>query len=201
MSKFKYSNASGSKRVKGQNNPPTMERISTNDPNDALLKQQGHGICKGLASTWVIAFLNDVEESFNPEKFEDWFTGFAKFQGTYIKDSGGHIDKHLAQIEESGVYTGVIVEKAITRTKLSSDDFPKNHPWAAYCSIWKHDIAFGYMGEHSGNYYIMEPNDGLYIYDDEHKFLEDANGYIEERRSLKKKKPEDSLGLWFCTNK
>jgi hypothetical protein len=198
MSNFPYSRASDARgRVKGQNNPPSRDRISTTDPNDGLLKQQGHGICKGLTTAWVIAFLNGVDETSNPGTFGEWFTGIAKFQGTYIKDAGGHIDQHLQLIEKTGMLTGVRVDHVVSVTSLSATNFPRTTPWAAYCSIWQHDIGFAADGR--GHFYIMEPNDGLYVYDSESKFIADANGYVGDRRTAKGKTNGESFGLWFCT--
>jgi hypothetical protein len=198
MSNFTYSRASDKRgRVKGQNNPPRQELITTTDPDDGLLKQQGHGICKGLTTAWVIAFLNGVDEASNPASFSDWFTGIAKWQGTYIKDAGGHIDKHLQLIEKTGMLTGVVVDHVVAVQSLSSSDFPRTTPWAAYCSIWHHDIGFAADGR--GNFYIMEPNDGLYVYDSQSEFIADSNGYVADRRVAKSKTNGETFGLWFCT--
>jgi hypothetical protein len=47
----------------------------------------------------------------------------------------------------------------------------------------------------------MEPNDGLAIYKDRVTLLADLKAYIEDRRKVKGKQPNDTMGLYYCTRK
>ena len=198
MSNFAYHQSIERSQVKKKNNPPAVEGIDREDPNDAFVLQQGHGICKGLASSWVIAFLNGVSEASDAKRFAEWFE-IARLHGTEIKNAGGHIDQHVAKIEAANVMTGVKVQSRIDVSTVEEAQFPQA-PWATYCSIWKHDIAFG-ADSVSGRFYIMEPNDGLAIYKDRVTFLADLKAYVEDRRRVKGKQPNDTMGLYYCTRR
>ncbi|MGI3900408.1 MAG: hypothetical protein ACRYGP_23685 [Janthinobacterium lividum] len=198
MSVFKYARSVEQSIVKKKNSPPAVEGVDLEDLNDAFVLQQGHGICKGLASSWVIAFLNRVSEASDAKRFAEWFE-IARLHGTEIKNAGGHIDQHIAKIEAANVMTGVNVQSRIDASTVAEAQFPKA-PWATYCSIWKHDIAFG-ADSVSGRFYIMEPNDGLAIYKDRETFLADLKAYIEDRRKVKGKQPNETIGLYYCTQK
>ncbi|MEK6239767.1 MAG: hypothetical protein N2C14_34025, partial [Planctomycetales bacterium] len=63
-------------------------------------KPRAHGICKGVASSWVIAFLNGVPEATDPAKYEQYYMNFLRFQATFIKDFGKHLDMHVAKLSE-----------------------------------------------------------------------------------------------------
>jgi hypothetical protein len=106
----------------------------------------------------VIAFLNNVPDASDTSLFHSYFTNFLRFQGTYIKDYGKHIDSHLVQLIKLGMTDpGVRLIKQFESTTISENQVVR-YTWGAYVSVWKHDIAFGYRG---GKFYIMEPNFGL----------------------------------------
>ena len=66
--------------------------------------------------------------------------------------------------------------------------------WAAYAAVWHHAIGIGHRG---GNYYIMEPNFGLYVYSSKSRFLLDFQNLVEARRQSKNKKVTDNIKLFF----
>ncbi len=177
--------------VQHENNPP--DQADWGGQDDTLTRQGGHGICKGLATAWVIAFLNGVEGASDLDQFPAYFLNVLKFQGTYIKDYGKHIDSHLIQMAKFGFRSGLRRIKEIKPTSLRASDLV-GYNWGCYASVWKHDVAFG---RRSGKFYIMEPNFGLFRYQDQSTFLLDANELIEARRARKHKGPNDSVGLWF----
>jgi hypothetical protein len=183
--------ASSRCEVRGENHPPEADAWGTKD--DTLSRQGGHGICKGLATAWVIAFLNQVSESSDVNAFGSYFRNVLQFQGTYIKDFGKHIDSHLVQMIKMKVDTGVHQVKQYETTNLETTQLP-GHTWGAYLSVWKHDIAMGYRRP---NYYIMEPNFGLFVYGDKANFVNDGRRLIEARRARKHKGQDAKIGVWM----
>lgn len=168
-------------------------------------KPNGHGICKGTASSWVIAFLNKVPEAIDPNRFEQYYTDFLRYQGTMTKDFGKHIDSHVAQYSKLGIETNVHQVKQSQIVDLTAADLPGHghghgfgiHRWGAYISCWHHDIAIGQRVGFSGAFYIVEPNTGLLGYSTISPFLQDLNAYIGGRRTSKGKGANAGAGYWF----
>jgi hypothetical protein len=194
------------KHVHGGNHAPSVADWFKND--DTLDRQgvshgkpNGHGICKGVASGWVIAFLNKVPDSIDPARFEQFYTDFLRYQGTMIKDFGKHIDSHVAQFSKLGVETNIhqVSQKQIVTLRAKdcpTSSGPFGHRWGAYISCWHHDIACGTRAGKNRLYYIMEPNTGLLGYRSETDFLGDLNAYIAGRRESKGV-GDAPAGYWF----
>lgn len=163
---------------------------------------RGHGICKGLASAWVIAFVSNIREATAADEFEEYFTNFLRFQATYIKDYGKHIDTHLNQFAKIGMPTMLrpyFQDKALDRVVADGHVFRSGHlhaRWAAYLSVWSHDIAIGSLHGSSGPFYIFEPNTGLLGYDSAKPFADDVNGYLDDRRTSKGKPLTEPFKMW-----
>jgi len=163
---------------------------------------RGHGICKGLASAWVVAFMSGVQETFKPDKFESYFTNVLRFQATYIKDYGKHIDSHLNQIAKIGqplMLRPYFEGKELARVTADGQHFRDGHlhaRWAAYLSVWKHDIAIGSLHGSTGPFYILEPNTGLMGYHSALDFASDLNGYLDARRASKGKPLTEKFKMW-----
>lgn len=177
--------------VRHSNAPPDAADWGTQD--DTLQRQGGHGICKGLATAWVIGLLNGVNECSDVVSFANYFHQVLRFQGTYIKDFGRHMDSHLVQLSKMKASAGLRLISQVRRPSLVAGDLV-GYNWGAYASVWKHDIGFG---RRAGRFYIMEPNFGLFRYDNQGNFLTDTNLLIEARRNRKHKGPGDEIGLWF----
>lgn len=198
-----YKNAS----VHGGNHAPSVSDWFKND--DTLDRQgvsqgrpNGHGICKGIASSWVIAFLNKVPDTIDPAKFEQYYANFLRFQATMVKDYGKHIDSHVQQLGAMGMKTNVKQVKQTQIVNLTSKEIPTTfgpggHRWGAYMSVWHHDIAIGARAGKSPTYYILEPNTGLLGYNSRKDFFDDLNAYVAGRRTKKKKSPKEPAGYWF----
>ena len=159
-------------------------------------KPNGHGICKGTASSWVIAFLNGVAEATDPDRFEKFYADFLRYQATMVKDFGKHIDSHVAQFSKVGVDTKIKEHKQFKKSKLTEADLPEGK-WGIYMSVWHHDIAAGGTWGKGGKFYIVEPNTGLHGYKDVNSFLSDLDSYISERRVRKSKPPTEPAGFWI----
>lgn len=172
---------------------------------------RGHGICKGVASSWVIALINDVDDATNAATYESYYTNFLRFQATMIKDAGGHINSHVASLSEMNVDPNIqhIETKDISR--FSSGDIPKTgRRWGAYISVWGHDIAIGsdcgksknpFKSRSSDAFFINEPNTGLLGYQNKNDFIFDLNEYLAARRVKKKKNMNATGAFWFYKEK
>lgn len=190
------------KAVHGGNHAPSAADWWKND--DTLDRQgvspsrpNGHGICKGVASTWVIEFLNTVSEATSARRYEQYYTNFLRFQATMVKDYGKHIDSHVARFAEKGLDTGIVEVKQIATVKLTDADVPAHGRWGAYISCWHHDIAIGGLWGTSGKAYINEPNTGLLGYEDLATALGDLDTYLDYRRNRKKKPATEPAKFWI----
>ncbi len=209
MASFSRAKASLSCRYKnkathGGNHAPSASDWFKND--DTLDRQgvskgkpNGHGICKGTASAWVIAFLNGVKEASDASRYEAFYTDFLRYQATMIKDFGKHIDSHVSQLGKLGVQTHVEQIRQFKAVRLTKDDLPSRR-WGTYISVWHHDIAAGGEGRRffgSRKFYIVEPNTGLLGYDSQSDMLADLNEYIESRRTKKGLDSTAEAGFWL----
>jgi len=189
------------KATHGGNHAPSVSDWFKND--DTLDRQgvdkgrpNGHGICKGISTSWVIAFLNNVADATDPARYEQFYTNFLRFQATMVKDFGGDIDKHVAQFGKLGVNTGTAKVRSFKAVDLGQPDLPDGR-WGIYMSVWHHDIAAGGTWGSNGRFYICEPNTGLLGYSKVADFLSDLNGYIGSRRTGKKLPSTETAGFWI----
>lgn len=148
-------------------------------------RKKGHGICKGVSTAWVVAFMSGVRDATAPDLFNTYYKNYLRFQATMIKDYGDHIPQHLEQFAKIGMPTTLREYRVFEKEAFEIRDGHMHAQWAAYCSVWHHDIAFGSSHGSTGPYYIVEPNTGLLGYTSCSPFLSDLNKYIEKRRSDK----------------
>jgi hypothetical protein len=193
------------KKTHGGNHAPSVADWWKND--DTLDRQgvspgkpNGHGICKGTASSWVIAFLNNVPEASDPKLYEKYYTDFLRYQATMIKDAGKHIDSHVAQFKKLGVDTNIVQVKQFQAASFKKSDMPSGR-WGAYISVWSHDIAIGGTKGGGvvitgGKFYICEPNTGLLGYTSRTTMLSDLDAYMAARRASKQKPATEPAGFW-----
>lgn len=172
-------------------NDDTLDRqgISPGKPN-------GHGICKGTASSWVIAYLNKVKDATDPALYEAYYRDFLRYQATMVKDFGKHIDSHVAQFSKLGIATHVKQKEQFQAVTLTRSKVPFGR-WAAYMSVWHHDIAIGGTFGSIGNLYIVEPNTGLLGYKKWSHFTADLHAYLDHRRNSKGKPLTTPAGFWM----
>lgn len=190
------------KKTHGGNHAPSVADWFKND--DTLDRQgkskkspNGHGICKGVASSWVIAFMSDVRQATDASQFEDYYANFLRYQATMIKDFGKHIDSHLAQLSKIGMGTTLREYKIFKKADFTIRDGHLHAKWAAYLSVWHHDIAIGSSHGSTGPFYIVEPNTGLLGYSSPDGFVSDLNDYISSRRKKKTLPPTEEAGYWM----
>ena len=192
------------KNTHGGNHAPSVADWFKND--DTLDRQgvapgkpNGHGICKGTASSWVIAFLNGVREATDAALFEDYYTNFLRYQATMVKDFGKHLDTHASRFGALGVSANITLIKKFVKPRLEVADLPAQGKWGAYMSVWHHDIAIGGTWGREGKTYVVEPNRGLLGYKEGRvaAFLGDLNHYLDTRREGKNKPATDPAGFWM----
>lgn len=197
------------KGTHGGNHAPSVADWFKND--DTLDRQgksagspNGHGICAGVSTAWVIAFLNGVRDASDPALYEKYYTDFLRYQATMIKDwkstkpdslQGVGIPTHLKVFKKFGMDPGVRDYKIVEAVSFSERDGHLHARWAAYCSCWHHGIAIGGSHGSSGPFYIVEPNTGLHGYQYKEACFNDLNEYIAGRRQAKAT-PDAPAKLW-----
>jgi hypothetical protein len=138
------------------------------------------GICAGITTAWVVAFLSGDADASSTAGFQSYFDNMLKFQGAYIfnfkskqgvSTSTHGMEKFLDPMRELGVPPGVHKTKEENVQLVGSSIFPDGN-WAAYTVIPGHAIGIGAVG---GSYYAMDPNYGLHSYSDKIDFLLDLN--------------------------
>ncbi|MFK5949731.1 MAG: hypothetical protein QM500_13290 [Methylococcales bacterium] len=189
------------KAIHGGNHAPSA--LDWFNDDDTLDRQgvgpsrlKGHGICKGIASSWVIAFLKGTIETTDPAQYEAYFTNFLRFQATMIKDFGGHIDTHIAKLTDLQLDPNITFVKKLDIVDFSESDIPVGK-WGAYISVWGHDIAIGGKWGAGSMLYINEPNTGLLGYKKKADFFTDLNAYMAARRAKKHKPLNEPAGFWI----
>lgn len=204
------------KAIHGGNHAPSASDWFTGD--DTLDRQgimdgksKGHGICKGVASSWVIAFINGVDEAASAGLYESYYTNFLRFQATMIKDAGKHINSHVASLSEMNVDPKIQHISTKDISIFSGSNIPNTSKrWGAYISVWGHDIAIGsdcgrsknsFKNRSSDAFYINEPNTGLLGYERKNDFINDLNEYLAARRVKKNKSMNATGAFWFYKEK
>lgn len=157
----------------------------------------GHGICSGITSTWVIGFVNGNEGAHDTREFTDYFRNTLRFQGAYLKEVGGRIKTHLEEILKAKLEPNVKKAAYLHEKKAEDLKLPSND-WAGYAAIWHHAVGIGSAG---GKFYIMDPNYGLYKYEDKEHFVADLGVLVEARRKRKEKDDEDKIKVFCYTKK
>lgn len=198
-----FGNATDHETVRRLNNAPggaegvdydVQYRLGAKDSPLGNL-DRSHGICCGITIAWIIGFVHGRSEASQCAKFNDYFRDVLRFQGAYIKDAKGNVGAfdELAQIYAHGC---VQISKNLQLLPHTVDaalpDLPR---WAAYLAIYHHAIGIGYSNY---RHFIMDPNAGLYSYQNKGKFLSDIEDLIEARRGLKRVMgPGNTIRAWF----
>ena len=156
---------------------------STDATVDADTGTQGHGICSGITSAWIVSVLNanKVPGATQTGKFEPLFLNVLRYQGAYFKELHGKADNMLetcgAAMITNGTSDGVVNTRVLTQAQL-----PGHGWWAAYVSMRGHAIGIGKYGD---LYLIMEPNFGLFSYETLGKFLTDLADLVDSFMTFK----------------
>jgi hypothetical protein len=173
----------------GRNRPPQGVHGVDADVQQALRKINIHGNlvprgeCSGITSSWIIAFLNGLDDAEkNIYKFPSFFVNVLQFQGAYMKMIHGKAERHINRYAERGFVGRIQKDSTKIGGHLRAFQLPKRNWWAAYWSCVGHAIG---LGKYRGGYYIMEPNAGLFVYSDQNIFLDDVNELADARYTHK----------------
>jgi|GEM_PF-3275814 len=179
-----FENANSSAEVRHKNN---ARGINIDDDTENV----NGGICSGITTTWLIMFLNNNPGAFEKE-FENHFE-ITRFQGAYLKELHGKAPDHIAKMNESLDTRLHEIGKQSERS-ASKFQIPLHPKWAAYVSVWGHAIGIGQLNK---QYYIMDPNFGLYIYNSRTTFLRDLQTMIDSRARKKGRSDQDKATAIF----
>ncbi|WP_137180102.1 hypothetical protein [Roseomonas sp. AR75] len=153
------------------------------------------GICSGIAISWVIMFLNNVQEAKNRAGFESVFT-VLRYQGAYFQELDYAATGSVADAER---YNKVAKHNMRALPEVAASDVntvavPTPSHWAAVLEIWGHSIG---VGAYSGEYFIMDPNFGLFRYTSFIAYRADLKQLVEARRVRKLMGPTDTVRFYF----
>lgn len=196
-----YGRADGKASVSNSNNAPAGEggvdadvvgRLGGKTPSGAKVDSKTHGrrlgICSGITSAWVIGCLNGYPDATSTDKFKDYFTNVLRFQGAYMKDFDpkGKTDDFVAQLAKIGFAAGIKMDKLEkVRNVASGGVLPASGNWACYAAVFGHAVGVAASGS---NWYLMDPNYGLFVYNTREKMTMDLQRVVDERASDDSKK-------------
>ena len=90
----------------GRNRPPQgVDGVDVDVQQSLINPVTGNprGECSGITSTWVIAFLNGLDDAEkNIHRFTSFFENVLQFQGAYMKMIHGKAGRHIDRYAERG---------------------------------------------------------------------------------------------------
>lgn len=180
----KFLKASDKKVIERLNNAPGGEEGVDADVKKEL---EEHGICAGMTVAWIASVLNSDPEAVQSDLFENYFLNYLRFQGAFLQvKKRGSVEKfkalgkhypHGCSTFNYQHYRAVRMKKQVTghigKTRKT---------WAAYASATLHAIGIARIGD---LHYAMDPNRGLFIYNNEDRFYEDLEEHFQNRLEKK----------------
>lgn len=176
----------------GFKNIHTGERVAGSN------KGRIQGICCGITAGWMVALLGGNSSATEHGEFTDFFMGPLRFQGGYVKDFKGNSSSIKALLDGFGLKNSNKVNASETMSPDNIASFlpPEEGTWAGYVSAYAHAIGIGYR---TYRYYIMEPNGGLFEYQNKVKFVNDLRAFLEARRNKKAPDADAVMKVYFYT--
>lgn len=156
------------------------------------------GICCGITAGWMVAFLGGHSASTDHSEFTDFFMDSLRFQGAYVKDFKGNsssIKNLLDRFRLSNSNTEN-VSKTMSPENIASFIPAEEGVWGGYISAYSHAIGIGYRNY---RYFIMEPNGGLFEYQNKAKFVSDLGVFLSARCNRKKPGTKATMDVYFYT--
>jgi hypothetical protein len=215
---FNFPHSCAQKRINHKNNAPggpdgvdidVQYRLGAPGHNLAEIKDRKHGICCGLTVAWIIGFCSGEIDTGDPNYFAYFFDNPGRFQGAYIKDFRGNV-RVMDDIEKISAIGLIKIGDTQSISYRNIGPFlPQENHWAAYLGAWHHAIGIGKRDSifdtgnnnlvESTTYYIMDPNAGLFMYNNDGSFLFDLQSYLDDRHTKKSPSSHD-IKLTFFKN-
>lgn len=159
------------------------------DPDTGNIKG---GICSGITTSWMIQFLNRIAEARQEDLFKANYD-VTRFQGAYFKELHGKAPEHLDALRN--VMEHNLSElNAQEKRDVTELTLPDQTQWAAYVSAWGHAIG---VGRYDSEYFMMDPNYGLFRYTSKENFLTDFQAFVEARADRKNKSDDAKIKCIF----
>ena len=137
------------------------------------------GICCGITAGWVVAFLGGNSDAVDHDTFQTFFVTNLRFQGAYVKDHKPNSDSIKLLLEGFGLKNSNPTNSVTEMTPESIESkMPGDTFWAGYISAYKHAVGIGYKNY---RYFIMEPNGGLFEYQNKAHFINDLKAFLLAR--------------------
>lgn len=146
--------------------PAASGGVDVEDQNFFLGKPD-LGICAGITMAWIISALKDPSgDATNIGKFNSKFMEVLRFQGAYFQRVAYNISPFYFEaffgVVEKFIKSGVEYMETTETRNLNPSILPAEPKWAAAVSFRCHAIGAAFI---NGEYMIMDPNLGLYVYD------------------------------------
>ncbi|MEM6304090.1 MAG: hypothetical protein AAF744_05175 [Pseudomonadota bacterium] len=204
-----FTNAYQSTIIKSQNTAPVGpegvdtavsdriggRKMSDNKKVKGSNKGRSQGICCGITAGWMGALLSGNAAATEHSGFKEFFTTL-RFQGAYYKDYTGKPGGITLLFERFGINNS---NPATTSTEMTDTGVAGNLPgeesaWAGYISAYDHAVGVGYRDY---RYFILEPNGGLFEYQNKAKFVADLTAHLQARRDRKDAGGDVSVKAYF----
>jgi hypothetical protein len=161
-------------------------------------KPRVQGICCGITAGWMVAMLGGNSAATKHDEFKDFFMGPLRFQGGYVADFKANSSSIKPLLDRFGLKNSnkVNAPETLSPDNIASFLPPEEGTWAGYVAAYSHAIGIGYR---SFRYYIMEPNGGLFEYQNKAKFVNDLRAFLEARRNTKPRNAVAVMKVYFYT--
>lgn len=169
------------------------KNINTGEKVAGLKKGRVQGICCGITAGWMVALLGGNSAATDHDEFVNFFLGPLRFQGAYVKDFKGNASSVNILLEGFGLSNLKKVAVAMAPDNIASF-LPQAHVWAAYIGAYDHAVGIGYRHY---RYFIMEPNGGLFEYQNKASFVSDLSAFLCARRDTKEPGTEATMKGYF----
>ncbi|TQV78688.1 hypothetical protein FKG94_11705 [Exilibacterium tricleocarpae] len=139
-------------------------------------KKRMQGVCCGISTAWMAAFLGGNADATNHGSFGDFFQ-VMRFQGAYGKFYGDRPWHQETLLNSFGL--GPLTATQMTFSQSANIPFQRfalRSRWVGYVFTCEHVIAIGKARD--SNFFIMDPNAGLFEYTRQDQFRADLGEYL-----------------------
>lgn len=159
-------------------------------------KGRTQGICCGITAGWMVALLGGNSRATDHTQFTNFFMGPLRFQGAYVKDFKGNSSSLKVIMDRFGLMNSNLDNDYLSMNPQNIKDNlpPEQGAWAGYISAYAHAVGIGYKNY---RYFILEPNGGLFEYQNKQKFVDDLSAFLIARRNRKSPGTPAEMKVYF----
>lgn len=142
-------------------------------------KNRAQGICCGITTAWISSYITGGEDATKHEGFNTYLASVLRFQGAYAKHYGDTIQAQKLFLERLLGGIKNYFKKDVTADEKMNIPFTELNQYkriGGYAYTCGHVIGIGW--ENPGNFFIMDPNLGLFEYNNRDHFTRDLKDYL-----------------------